>query len=60
MDHNKQVEFQLESRKRFSALQNKEEEDNGQTESYWELVKTALTSASEITVGRAQRGKHKE
>ena len=59
MDDNKQVEFQLELRKRFSALQNKEEEDNGQIESYWELVKTALTSACEITVGR-KTGEHKE
>ena len=51
-DHNKQVEFLLEMRNRFSDLQNWEEEDNGTKESYWELVKTALTSACEITIGR--------
>ena len=48
-DHNKQVEFQLELKNRSSALQNREEEDDGPIESYWEQVKTALTSACEIT-----------
>ena len=48
-DHNKQVEFQLELRNRSSALQNREEEDNGPIESYWEQVKTAFTSACKIT-----------
>ena len=33
-DHNKQVEFQIELRNRFSAIQNREEEDNGPIESY--------------------------
>ena len=46
-------------RNRFSALQNIEEEDNDPIESYWELVKTALTSACEITVGLKTR-EHKE
>ena len=58
-DHNKQVEFKLEFRNRFSALQNREEKDNGPIESYWELVKTILISACEITVGRKTR-EHKE
>ena len=57
-DTEKQAEFQLELRNRFTSIQKIEEADIS-IENYWKMVKTSLTSACETPVGLKTR-KHKE